>query len=60
MNRRVFQGHHSRIQRSSEAILSEVLYEHWLENCRASRGATPEYKWLCPALDAGFFICGSG
>ena len=38
-NHGAVQGHHSRI-RASASILSEVLYEHWLERCRASRGAT--------------------
>jgi len=39
-------------------ILEWGTYEHRLDICRASRGATETQKWLCPALDAGFFIFG--
>ena len=38
-NHGAVQGHHSRI-RAAASILSEVLYEHWLERSRASRGVT--------------------
>jgi hypothetical protein len=35
---------------------SEVLYEHRVENSRASRGCARKKRRMCPALDAGFFI----